>query len=205
MSTITLESWNRLITQLDTAGFKFVNSGLACPVMDHIMVAATVVGGGTFQAIYCLAFVLIGLITRNVDWRRAGYAGLTAAAMSTVAVQICKHLWNRPRPLLAMYDVRVVHETLFAHSFPSGHTMTAFAVAFACCAFVKKLRCVMIPFAILTGFSRIYVGAHFPLDVLYGALLGTFVGLAGAGAVRHWAGLDTKQMGNEEAVEESRA
>jgi undecaprenyl-diphosphatase len=151
------------------------------------MVAATVIGGGTHQAALCLIFVLAGFRWRRANWRAAGYAGMAAAAMSTVAVQICKLLWNRPRPLLAMFDVRVLDKPLFAHSFPSGHTMTAFAVAVACSIFVPRLRYVLIPFACLTGISRIYVGAHFPIDVIFGGLVGVFLGLLGAAIVRRWS------------------
>ena len=183
--TILPARWNDLITRFDTAGFKLINSGLVSPAMDRVMVAATVLGGGTHQAVFCL-LLIAGIARRQVNWRRAGYAGLAAAAMSTATVQICKHIWDRPRPLLAMFDVRVLEKPLFVHSFPSGHTMTAFAVAFACSAFVPRLRWVLIPFACLTGISRVYVGAHFPIDVMFGALVGAFLGLAGAAIVRHW-------------------
>lgn len=200
LSTISPKAWNDLITRLDTAAFKYINSGFASPVMDHIMVAATITGGGTFQVAYCLGFILVGWICGSVDWRRAGYAGITAAAMSTVTVAICKQVWQRPRPLLAMFDVRIPYEPLFTNSFPSGHTMTAFAVAFACSVFVPKLRYILIPFAALTGFSRVYVGVHFPLDVLYGGLVGIFLGLAGASAVRHWAGKGPGKLESNETV-----
>lgn len=189
LCTILGARWNDLITRFDTAGFRLINSGLVSPVMDWVMVAATVLGGGTHQAVFCAALVIAGIARRQVNWRRAGYAGLAAAAMSTATVQICKHIWDRPRPLLAMFGVRVLEKPLFVHSFPSGHTMTAFAVAFACSAFVPRLRWVLIPFACLTGVSRIYVGAHFPIDVMFGALVGTFLGLAGAAIVRRWSEL----------------
>lgn len=180
--------WNDLITRFDTAGFKLVNSGFVSPVMDWVMVVATRFGGGTHQAVFCLALVIAGIARQDVNWRRAGYAGLAAAAISTAAVQICKHIWDRPRPVLALYDVRVLYKPLFVHSFPSGHTMTAFAVAFACSAFVPRLRWVLIPIACLIGISRVYVGAHFPIDVMFGALVGAFLGLASAAIVRHWSG-----------------
>ena len=86
-----------------------------------------------------------------------------------------------------MFDVRVLDRPLFGPSFPSGHTMTAFAVAVACSIFMPRLRYVLIPFACLTGISRIYVGAHFPIDVIFGGLVGVFLGLLGAAAVRRWS------------------
>lgn len=195
LCTTGSNAWNQAITRVDTAAFKYVNSGMACPVMDHIMVAATIAGGGTFQVVYCLAFLMIGWLQKDANWRRAGCAGITAAMMSTVTVAICKQIWQRPRPLLALFEVRVPYEPLFTNSFPSGHTMTAFAVAVACSAFVPRLRYILIPFAIVTGFSRVYVGVHFPLDVLYGALVGIFLGFGAAAVIR-------KRTAKENAISE---
>ncbi|MCE5314315.1 MAG: phosphatase PAP2 family protein [Armatimonadota bacterium] len=168
---------------IDAAVFHYINSELASPVMDRLMLIATMLGLGITQAGLCLAFIMLGWWANKENLRRAGYAGLTALAFSGVAVQIAKHLWDRPRPLLSMFDVRVVNETLFAHSFPSGHTTTAFAVIVACCIFLPKLRWLLIPLAFATGLSRVYLGVHFPLDVAYGALIGSLVGVASAALV----------------------
>ncbi len=183
LCTIGPESWNAALTKFDIGAFKLINSGLASPVMDHIMVTATIVGGGTYQSLMCLGFAVFGWRRRKPDWLRAGLAGLLAVMISTIVAAICKDIFNRPRPLISMFDVRIPDKALFGGSFPSGHTMTAFAIAFACSMCVPKLRYILIPFALLTGFSRIYVGAHFPLDVIYGGLVGAFLGLAAAAIV----------------------
>ncbi|MEN6355655.1 MAG: phosphatase PAP2 family protein [Armatimonadota bacterium] len=169
---------------IDAAAFRYINTELASPVMDKVMLDATTLGVGVVQAGLSLACIMWGWIGERVNIRRAGYAGLTAFALSGIAVQIAKHLWDRPRPLLAMYDVRVVGESLFVHSFPSGHTTTAFAVAVAISIFLPKLRWVLIPFAFITGLSRVYLGVHFPLDVLYGGLIGTLIGIWAAALVQ---------------------
>ncbi|MCX6343823.1 MAG: phosphatase PAP2 family protein [Armatimonadetes bacterium] len=201
LCTIGPESWNAALTKFDIGAFKLINSGLASPVMDHIMVAATLAGGGACQSIMCLGFAIFGWRMRKPDWLRAGLAGLLAAIMSTIVVQIFKIIFNRPRPLLAMFDVRIPDKALFGPSFPSGHTMTVFAIAFACSMCVPKLRYILIPFALLTGFSRIYVGVHFPLDVMYGGLVGAFLGLAAAAIVKRKSSTKNQPTPNETEAE----
>lgn len=169
---------------MDAAVFRYINTELASPVMDKVMLAATLLGVGVVQAGLSLACIMWGWIAESVSVRRAGYAGLTAFAYSGALVQIAKHIWDRPRPLLAMFDVRVLGEPLFVHSFPSGHTATAFAVIVAVSAFLPRLRWALIPFAFIAAISRVYLGVHFPLDVAYGALVGALIGIGSAALVR---------------------
>ena len=58
-------------------------------------------------------------------------------------------------------------------SFPSGHTAVSFAAATAIYAIDKKWGIAAYVFAVVMGFSRLYLGVHFPLDVLGGAVVGT--------------------------------
>ncbi len=64
-----------------------------------------------------------------------------------------------------------------SYSFPSGHTFCAFTVAIAVSCFYKKMWWFLLPFAIIVGFSRIFVGAHYFLDVLAGAIFGAILGI----------------------------
>lgn len=161
---------------LDTAIFKLVNTGLASRALDPVMLAITGLGTGAAQVALSLALVTIGWYKDRLNIRQAGYAGMAACAFSCIVIAIFKSIWSRPRPMLALFDVRVVGGPLFVNSFPSGHTVTAWAVAVACGAFVPRLKYVLLPLAALVGVSRVYVGAHFPLDVVFGALSGAVVG-----------------------------
>ena len=170
--------------QLDFWLFKQINTGPANPALDGVMLAASAVGTGAAQAAMGLCFLLYGWIADRIGLRRAGYAGVIAAAASGIAVQLAKSIWGRPRPLSSLYEVRLVGAPLFGNSFPSGHATTAFAVAAAISAFAPGARYVLFPLAVLISVSRVYVGVHFPLDVVYGAALGTLVGMWSASLLR---------------------
>jgi membrane-associated phospholipid phosphatase len=69
-------------------------------------------------------------------------------------------------------------------SFPSGHAMTAFATAGAVAVLAPRLRWPILALAALIGFSRVYLGVHFWLDVLVGGLFGLAIGAAFAWPLR---------------------
>jgi membrane-associated phospholipid phosphatase len=71
-------------------------------------------------------------------------------------------------------------------SFPSGHAMSAFAVAGAVALLAPRLRWPVLGLAAVIGFSRVYLGVHFWLDVLAGATLGLAIGLSLACLLRRW-------------------
>lgn len=172
------------IGRADACGFAVINGACASEALDGAMVLATMAGVGLVQTGVSLLFVLVGLIGDRAGWRQAGYAGLAAFALSGLAVQAAKMVWSRPRPLLQLYDVRFVDGPLFANSFPSGHAMTSFAVMVACSMFVPRLRYPLIGAAAACAVSRVYLGVHFPLDVVFGSFVGVLIGSASARLVR---------------------
>jgi len=99
--------------------------------------------------------------------------------------QIVKQTWDEPRPIkffsehfpnIHLHQVAGVHLHT-SHSFPSGHTITAFAFFLALTYFTKRpmLHFIYFVFALFVGFSRIYLSQHFALDVLVGSLIGVAV------------------------------
>ena len=70
------------------------------------------------------------------------------------------------------------------HSFPSGHTATAFAGATVLSAFAPRYRPAFYALACLIGFSRLYNGVHYPTDVVAGGVLGAATALLLLGATR---------------------
>ena len=108
-----------------------------------------------------------------------------AALGAGVTTEIIKADVARPRPLSAMGEsVHVVGEELRQRSFPSGHTACAFALLTCAGGILRRRRAWMVGSALasLVGLSRIFVGAHYPGDVLGGALLGMLCGTLAARA-----------------------
>lgn len=94
------------------------------------------------------------------------FAGAAAAAGS-FAASLLKLVVDRPRP---GGDALVAVPA--SSSFPSGHAATAFAAAAAVGFVYPRLRLPMFVLAALVALSRVYLGVHYPADVLAGALLG---------------------------------
>jgi membrane-associated phospholipid phosphatase len=101
-----------------------------------------------------------------------------------------KNIFNLPRPMeVYQHSGREIHlvEGINIHhwqSFPSGHTMTAFAFACFLAIALKQPKgsILMLFIAILVGFSRMYLFQHFPRDVFAGGILGVAIPLALKGA-----------------------
>lgn len=99
----------------------------------------------------------------------------TAATLTLAVTQILKRVARRSRPSVGR-GIRALAENPDAFSFPSGHTAVAFAVAVALAGPGDGLSEL---FGVLAGgiaLSRVYLGAHYPLDVMVGALVGGCVG-----------------------------
>lgn len=102
----------------------------------------------------------------------------TAAGLATVATQILKRSLGRARPDRAIVGFEALSGNPDRFSFPSGHTAAAFAVAVAFAGAPFGLGAALFLFALLLAGARVYLGAHYPLDVAAGAAIGTSAGLA---------------------------
>lgn len=177
LATIDLQVIRDAFAAWDAAAFKSINIGLGARWLDPVMIVITTLGLGHIQAIIGLGTVIAGFVTRKAPLRMVGYAVLAACGGAFVFSQAAKHLWDRPRPVLLFFDVRLPAGPLFVHSFPSGHATAAFAAAFVWAAFLPKMRWGFYALAALVALSRVYLGVHFPFDVLYGAFLGSIIGI----------------------------
>lgn len=101
-----------------------------------------------------------------------------ASGFAAVASQGLKYLIDRPRPGLTLENVTSLDSLATGTSFPSIHAAFIFGLAFVFSANTKKLwvKIAWYLLAILVCFSRIWLGAHYPVDVLAGALLGIIFG-----------------------------
>ncbi|HEY4588696.1 MAG TPA: phosphatase PAP2 family protein [Thermoanaerobaculia bacterium] len=103
----------------------------------------------------------------------------TAAFLALGISQPLKRLCRRQRPSRGLGGFAALVENPDVFSFPSGHTAVAFAIAAAFAGqAVGPLGTLLLALAIGIGISRVYLGAHYPLDVAAGALVGTVCGTA---------------------------
>ena len=102
----------------------------------------------------------------------------TAAGLALAGSQALKRLCCRSRPSSGIGGFAALAENPDAFSFPSGHTAVAFAVAAAFTGQSSALGGLAVVLAVGIAVSRVYLGAHYPLDVAAGAALGILSGVA---------------------------
>lgn len=152
-------------------------SGSTCcvPALNGLVSGFT--GLGDAGALFIILAVIL-LLFRTT--RRAGGTALTAMTFGLIVTNLTiKPLVSRARPWVAMENFAVLVTSSDPNSFPSGHTCAAFAFAVALCMTQPQrwAKGAALALAALMGFSRLYVGVHFPSDVLAGAVIGSLCGL----------------------------
>ncbi len=169
------------ILQYNVVLFYLINHGMDNRIFDFIMPSITNFGSIVAWGLVCgLLFAFGGEKAKKV-----AILGLVALFISNVAVFALKYLIAEPRPFIALSNVDLLVPENEIYSFPSGHTASSFSVAtviglkYSFLVKNKKYRLIypLIAFAALIGFSRIYIGVHYPLDVAFGAIVGTIFAL----------------------------
>ena len=142
------------------------------PVLDALAVFLNYAGE---RGEIWIAFTLLLLLFRRT--RKAGCAMATALVLYLVAGDcILKPLFARPRPCDVNTAITILVKRPHGHSFPSGHTASAFAAAFALWLQNRKLGVPALVLAAFIAFTRLYLYVHFPTDVLGGLVLGIALG-----------------------------
>jgi undecaprenyl-diphosphatase len=113
-------------------------------------------------------------------YRRWGVFALTliAVALADWSAMGLKALIDRPRPPLRYAEPKTLVAVPHDASFPSGHAATSFAAATMLAFAFPRLAPFLYLLAAAVAFSRVYVGVHYPLDVIGGAALGVLVAIA---------------------------
>lgn len=151
---------------------------------DTLWAGITLLGNGA------MLFACLALAWRQrPDWLMAAFCALPFA---TLYARGLKTLIFSPRPaaVLPVEQLHVIGERLLNHSFPSGHTLSAFGIAAVIVLAGKAPRSIALLAllgAMLVGLSRIAVGAHWPTDVLAGAAGGWLAGAFGVMLAQRWA------------------
>jgi undecaprenyl-diphosphatase len=105
-------------------------------------------------------------------------AVLAADGIADLLARTIKSLVDVQRPAFRYAEPKALVPVPKDHSFPSGHAATSFACATVLALAFPRFAVPLYLLAVAIGFSRIYVGVHYPLDVLGGAVLGIAVAIA---------------------------
>ncbi|MEG0825422.1 MAG: phosphatase PAP2 family protein [Oscillospiraceae bacterium] len=148
----------------------WIQEVVRCTVLDPIFSIYTSLGNFGLLFIGAAAVMLLFKKTR-----KAGLFALFAMALGFLCTNVVlKNLVSRPRPWLTVEGLIPLVAEHDPNSFPSGHTCAAFAAAGVWMRTLPKTwaKWTALASAILMGFSRLYVGVHFPTDVLAGLAIG---------------------------------
>ncbi|MCE5214259.1 MAG: phosphatase PAP2 family protein [Methanobacterium sp.] len=156
--------------------FYVINHGLDNNFFDFIMPLITNFGSILAWIVVCAVLFIFG----GENGKKVAILGLAALFLSNVLVYLLKLIVAEPRPFLTLPHVDLLVSENDIYSFPSSHTASSFALAIIIGLKYKlnfkgiNLRLIypLLAFAGIVGFSRIYVGVHYPFDILFGALVG---------------------------------
>jgi undecaprenyl-diphosphatase len=156
--------------------FYFINRGLDNSFFDFLMPAITDFGSFIAMGIICVLLYIFG----GENTRKVALLGLAALLVANVAVYFLKFIVAEPRPFNVLPNVDLLVSESEIYSFPSGHSASSFAVMMVIGLKYRlhikgkayRLLYPLLAFASLIAFSRVYIGVHYPLDVVFGAIVG---------------------------------
>ncbi len=175
----------------DDGIFHLINRTLENPVFDWLMPILS-----DKWIAFALMIVLMAVVIIRGDrwvWPIVGLA-LAAVGLSDPTANLLKHLVERTRPCHVLPDVHLLAGCTRSFSLPSNHAANMFALAATAWLTLPAWRWVLVVLAGAVAYSRVYLGVHYPSDVLVGALWGVIVGWTVTQAAMHlWPGLLRKR------------
>lgn len=158
----------RFLFKFDDYFINIFNKRIKNSYFDKIMYYITNIGGAISSTVISAILILFG----EEEIRFLGIELLVAIIFSQFFVQIFKRILGRQRPYKVLNDINTFGIDMKDYSFPSGHTTASFCMATIISINYPQLLTFAVLFAFLIGISRIYLGVHFPSDVLAGSMLG---------------------------------
>lgn len=155
-----------LIWDFNVYLFYLINLNLQNPILDYLMPIITILGSFYLWIIgLIILFIFGGLKEKNT-----AVLGIITIILSTAIIVVLKFVIAEPRPFIVLDNVNLL-ESVNSFSFPSNHAATAFAGSLILGKKYGYIYLLMI-LACLVAFSRVYIGVHYPLDIICGAIIG---------------------------------
>jgi undecaprenyl-diphosphatase len=139
------------------------------PIIDKVMIFTTQYA----LIVFALILLLMWFFGKEQYKYSVVYAAITGG-LGLFINFVIGHIYYEPRPFVT-HTVHLLIQHAKDSSFPSDHTTGAFSLALAVLLRHRKIGLGMLVFAILTGISRVYVGHHYPFDVLGSIIVGIVV------------------------------
>src|ERR671917_842374 len=166
--------------ELNRSLFRLVNDVWTSPTLDPYMLFL-----GSINDYGVVWLVLLGVLAAfgGKTGRWAALAGLVTLVAGLTLSEVLKSIVMQPRPFVSLPDVRLLVDPPSSYSFPSVNATYAFAASSGASLTARGLLGRLpvwgwgfLALAVAVSYSRVYVGVHYPGDVLGGAIIGTSIG-----------------------------
>jgi undecaprenyl-diphosphatase len=175
---------------IDKAVFIFVNVRLANPVTDFIMPLIT--ADFNLRLLYGIAMVIL-LLKGDARLRWLVLISVVTLVLTDrFTAGFLKNFFMRPRPCHILSEINLLVACGSGYAMPSTHAANAFGQAALFGSQYHKARPYLYSFASLVAVSRVFVGVHYPLDIIVGGVIGGLAGWAAA------AGFKRLEIGHDE-------
>lgn len=164
-----MKSLFEYICHRDINILRIINNSWKCRFLDAIMPAMTYLGSFSFMFIFCTVAFLLSSTLLHVMAIKA----MISITISTGIGKLLKISVTRLRPFIDIPNLNIKKIGIDKYSFPSGHTTGAFSLAVIIALYFPIFGLITIPLACGVGFSRIYIGVHYPTDVIVGMFIGS--------------------------------
>ena len=162
------------LQQIDESLLRFINITLANPVTDKAMPLITK------EESWIIFYVLFWLSLVFTGGKRGAIAGILLLLLILITDQTSnffKAYFQRIRPCNVLTDLHMLVNCTQSFSMPSSHAVNNFAAATFLSHFYPKYRYALFTGAFIVAISRIFVGVHYPFDMLVGAALGIIIAM----------------------------